>query len=163
MDIFIGTEILSMDKSRELYNSLRNFVLNSEGHKYNSESYLDEEGFSGNEEDKNKFTYERCEFKYKNVDGKKVTIRTYKGHSYLKGAKYGLCSEASYQATIYAERENNYGGNGEYILWSISFSDIPHKQYGRATSSELPLDSIIPADMNEERLNELMKEKVKKN
>ena len=163
MDIFIRTEILSLEKSRELYNSLRNFVLNSEGHKYNSESYLEGKDFSVSEEDKNEFTYERCEFKYKNIDGKNITIRAYKGHQYLNGAKYGLCSEASYQATIYAERENNYGNNGEYILWSVSFSDIPYECYGRATSSELPLDSIMPADMNEERLNELMKEKVKKN
>ena len=158
MDICTRIERLNLDESRKLYNSLRNFVLNSEGHKYNSGSYLENKNYPVSEEDKNKFTYEATEIKYKNIDGKNIIIRTYKGHNYLRWSKYGLYDDPTYQAIIYAERESDHS---EYELWSILYSDIPYERYGRATSSELPLDSIMPADMNEERLNELMKKKVK--
>ena len=161
MNIFMRTENLSLDKSRELYNLLRGFVLNSEGHEYDSGSYLDEKNYPVSEEDKNKFTYERTEIKYKNINGKEIIIRTYKGHHYSRGAKYGLQDNPSYQATIYTKRESNYGSNSEYELWSVTFSDIPYMHYGLATSSELPLDLIMPANMNEEQLTELMKVKVK--
>ena len=163
MNIFMKIENLSLDKSRELYNSLRNFVLNSENHKCDCGSYLEGRNYPVSEEDKNKFTYERTEIKYKNIDGKSIIIRTYKGHHYLRWSKHGLYDDPSYQATIYGERENDYGGHSEYELWNIVFSDIPYNHYGLATSSELPLDLIMPANMNEEQLAELMKVKVKKN
>ncbi len=162
MNVFMRTENLSIDKSRELYNSLRNFVLNFEGHKYDSGSYLDEKNYPVSEEDKNKFTYERTEIKYKNINGDETIIRTYKAHHYLKWSKYGLQDNPSYQATIYAKRKSDYGCNSEYELWSVTFSDIPYMHYGLATSNEIPLDLIMPANMDEEKVNELMKIKEKK-
>ena len=149
-------EYIKREEAIKLYNSMRNFVLNSEGHKYESASYLENADYA-DEAAKKKFTYENTEFKYKNIDDQTIIIRTSKHHHYLRWSKYGRYDNPTLHATVYLV--DNSGLN-EYEQWHVLVSNDPLDKCF-ATSPELPLDLIMPMDMNEEKLNELMKVKEK--
>lgn len=150
-------ECIKREEAIRLYNSLRNFVLNSEGHKLESDSYLKDADYA-DEDAKKKFTYEKTEIKYKNIGGRTIIIRTNKSHNYLRWSKYGMYDNPTFGATIYVQDES---GLNEYEHWHVLVSNDPNDDCF-VTNPELPYDLIMPDNMDKEKLNELMKVKGKK-